>query len=317
MGTPTEPSYASSSSQPVPTPPSVLNSTVFGINQVTKSLERIIALSRLSTMTPATPVPDPLTMIFVCKGDITPPHLVSHLPMMAYIAGGGVKEGANPVLLCSLAKGAERRIGDVAGIQRCSAIGVQVRSLETFVPVRLMIFIYMAYFFQAFNDSESYTALSTLVHAKVEPIQAPWLLPLLPTPINPFPKPSYLVTNIKTLQTSAPLTTKKYGECRKRKKEKAKTVVVALPQSRQLQQPPSHPAQSPPMQQSPPSSPPLLQQHSPSFSQLPPSGGMGEYTQQSGKRDGSWDNQGMGASRSGSESETGRDESLAKKSRYT
>ncbi|RUS20651.1 hypothetical protein BC937DRAFT_94699 [Endogone sp. FLAS-F59071] len=293
VGIPTGPSYASSSSQPVPTPPSVLNSTVFGINQVTKFLERIITASRSSAMTPATPIPDPLTMIFVCKGDIVPPHLVGHLPVMAYIAGGGVKERANSVLLCSLAKGAERRIGGVAGIQRCSAIGVQ-----------------------ALND-ESYTALFTLVHAKVEPIEAPWLLPLLLTPINSVPKPPYLVTNIKTLQTSAPLAYKKYGERRKRKKEKVKTVVLALPQSRQLQ---SHPAQSPLIQQQEQQQslvpPPLLLPSPPSPQQLPPLlGGVDGCTQQSDKRGGSWDNQEMGASRSGSES--GRDESFPKKSRYT
>ncbi|RUP47925.1 hypothetical protein BC936DRAFT_145167 [Jimgerdemannia flammicorona] len=170
--------------QPPPTPPELLASTTIGINAVTKQLEQCITTIRSREQPPE----DSLAMVFVCKGDIAPPHLVGHLPMMTCMAGGQDKEGegARTVLLCPLARGAEKKIGDAIGIKTCSVIGIKPSA-----------------------TSETYAALSALVRSKVEPVHAPWLLPTFSTRSNPSPRPAYLATNIKTLRTSAPLANKK------------------------------------------------------------------------------------------------------------
>ncbi|CAG8568425.1 12998_t:CDS:2 [Dentiscutata erythropus] len=162
----------SSKSIHLPSPPSILSCIVIGINEVTKRLEQTInpeiktnfkrkytqgfsdtlistnpkdQLANTSlTMKQNEPL-IPLRMIFVCKADISPPHLCAHLSIMSYIA--------RDVLLVPLPSGAEELIGNKLGIKKPSCIGVKIKTPE-------------------------FDRIYKLAKDKVSPVNAPWLAPI-------------------------------------------------------------------------------------------------------------------------------------------
>lgn len=127
----------------LPPPPPILSCIVIGINDVTRHLERTInpdiktnfkrkyaqgfsdplistnPNNQLANPSPIVIQNEPLRMVFVCKADISPPHLCAHLPIMSSMA--------RDVLLVPLPLGAEELISNKLGIKRTSCVGVKVR----------------------------------------------------------------------------------------------------------------------------------------------------------------------------------------------
>ncbi|CAG8707645.1 1660_t:CDS:2 [Cetraspora pellucida] len=219
-------------SLPPPPPPPILSCIVIGINDVTKHLEQTInpdiktnfkrkyaqglSHSLISTnpnnqLVNPSPIViqneslTPLRMIFVCKADISSPHLCAHLPIMSSIARN--------VLLVPLPLGAEELISNKVGIKRASCIGVKIKTPE-------------------------FDGIYKLVKDKVGPVNAPWLTPfkselskkrkgieedeIIPSTsiMDDFIKTTcneYVPTQIKQLITSAPIKSKT-----KQKKNKGK-----------------------------------------------------------------------------------------------
>ncbi|CAG8446958.1 3993_t:CDS:2 [Acaulospora colombiana] len=211
---------------------------VVGINDVTKHMEQSYSqqmisnfqqrCARLSSRTSATSIqpkshPDslkprePLRMIFVCKADVSPPHLIAHLPIMANIAN---------VLIVPLPGGSSKMIADHIGISKATVLGIKEVSPE-------------------------FDELYKLIREKVMPVHAPWLMPLKKLEISKkrkcpseeheetiagpsslgvkekFGEPTeqnthtnYYPTQIKHLKTTAPINKEKYKEGKTKKKSK-------------------------------------------------------------------------------------------------
>ncbi|KAF9167546.1 hypothetical protein BGX21_000075 [Mortierella sp. AD011] len=89
-------------------PPAILNSIIIGINSVTKSLER--SIQDLASHPPP-------SAVFLCKGDLAPSHLYSHLgPMVAMLPG---------VKLFPLLRASEKRLSEALGMQAVGALAVK------------------------------------------------------------------------------------------------------------------------------------------------------------------------------------------------
>lgn len=90
------------------TAPTILKSTILGINAITKALER--SIQDLAAHPPP-------TAIILCKGDLIPSHLYAHLgPMIAMLPG---------VLLFPLLRGSERRLSEALGLPAVGALAIQ------------------------------------------------------------------------------------------------------------------------------------------------------------------------------------------------
>ncbi|CAG8784314.1 15531_t:CDS:2 [Racocetra persica] len=213
----------SSKSIALPPPPPILSHIVIGINDVTRHLEQtispniktnfkrkyaqgfldpLISTNTNNQLTNPSPIViqnehlTSLRMIFVCKADISPPHLCAHLPIMSSIA--------RDVLLVPLPSGAEELISNKLGIRRASCIGVKIKTPE-------------------------FDGIYKLAKDKVGPVNAPWLVPfksefskkrkgieedeIIPSAsiADDFMKTAcneYVPTQIKQLITSAPVKSK-------------------------------------------------------------------------------------------------------------
>ncbi|CAG8739125.1 5153_t:CDS:2, partial [Acaulospora morrowiae] len=134
---------------------------VIGINEVTKHVEqsydqevisnfqqRCARISSNSSMLAKNPsfskMKEPLRIIFVCKADISPAHLISHLPIMASIAD---------VLIVPLPSGSSKVISSHIGIPTVTVLGIKKISPE-------------------------FDNLHVLIREKVMPVHISWLVPL-------------------------------------------------------------------------------------------------------------------------------------------
>ncbi|KAF8935230.1 hypothetical protein EDD21DRAFT_442689 [Dissophora ornata] len=100
------------STQTLP-PPSILQSTVIGINAVTKTLER--SIQNLTTH----PAP---SAVFLCMGDLAPSHLYTHLgPMIAMLPG---------TVVFPFLRGSERKLSEALGMQAVGALAIKAKSKE-------------------------------------------------------------------------------------------------------------------------------------------------------------------------------------------
>ncbi|KAF9356300.1 hypothetical protein BGX26_005448 [Mortierella sp. AD094] len=89
-------------------PPAILSSIIIGINAVTKSLER--SIQNLASHPPP-------SAVFLCKGDLAPSHLYSHLgPMIAMLPG---------VKLFPLLRGSEKKLSEALGMQAVGALAIK------------------------------------------------------------------------------------------------------------------------------------------------------------------------------------------------
>lgn len=89
--------------------PLILAHTVIGINSVTKELEKSIQNIKDHP---------PPSAIYVCKGDLSPSHLYSHIGIMVAMLPG--------TLLFPLTRGSEKKLAEALGMQAVGAVAIKV-----------------------------------------------------------------------------------------------------------------------------------------------------------------------------------------------
>jgi ribonuclease P/MRP protein subunit POP3 len=130
----------------IPTVPPIIPHLILGINQVTKRLEHQArayrqTLSAAETITDdgtSQPPPSgPISVVFVCRADVDPPLLISHLPTL--IASCNSSRNAStdpisypPVKLVPVPKGSEPLLADAAGLRRLAVLALDVIVLFSF-----------------------------------------------------------------------------------------------------------------------------------------------------------------------------------------
>ncbi|KAF8517434.1 hypothetical protein BU17DRAFT_49966 [Hysterangium stoloniferum] len=168
-----------------PPPPPVLAHIIFGINQVTKRLEsqaksrrvrESIALTDSGAVETVVEDPNhsPIAYVFVCRADVDPPILISHLPGL--VASCNIPIPSRPMMpvhLIPVPKQAEASLSALMGLRR-----VSVLALDSTTP--------------------SLDAIVNLLGA-VQPPSAPWL-----TTLATKPTPPLVPTHVKQLKTTAP-----------------------------------------------------------------------------------------------------------------
>lgn len=135
------------SEAPVLVRPTLLDDLNFGVNEVTKVLERLIKALRTPQPASSTATPPPLRLplaILVCKPDINPPNLVAHIPHLvsicnsllmtngpsSIITANATNESetkAPDIKLVSLPNGAEETLANAIGLRRISILAIYVR----------------------------------------------------------------------------------------------------------------------------------------------------------------------------------------------
>ena len=124
----------------IPTAPPIIPHLILGINQVTKRLEdqarayrQTLALTKTITDDGASQPPPsgPISVVFVCRADIDPPLLISHLPTL--IASCNSSRNAltdpkshPPVKLVPVPKGSESLLADATGFRRLAVLALDV-----------------------------------------------------------------------------------------------------------------------------------------------------------------------------------------------
>ncbi|KAF9317923.1 hypothetical protein BG003_000152 [Podila horticola] len=144
--------------------PSILAHTVIGINSVTKELEKSIQNIKGHP---------PPSAIYVCKGDLSPAHLYSHIGTMVAMLPG--------TLLFPLTRGSEKKLAEALGMQAVGAVAIKAGSAEA-------------------------TDLVMVTSRMVEPINVSWLpkatAPVLKDKTPVTAKPATAPTGSATSSTS-------------------------------------------------------------------------------------------------------------------
>ncbi|EMD41966.1 hypothetical protein CERSUDRAFT_120846 [Gelatoporia subvermispora B] len=178
-------------------PPDVLKHLTIGINDVTRLLEKFTTsdhpdATEAATMTPG-PSPSPIAkVILVCRADVDPPILISHLPhLVAACNSRSHAKASGDVLLIPLPKGAEFSLASTIGVRRASVLAIDA-SAPNFASLLLLL-------------------------DNIPRLRASWLLPQ----VEASP-PALIPTHIKQLKTSAPKDMKAAKEQRSHKKAEVK-----------------------------------------------------------------------------------------------
>jgi hypothetical protein len=108
-GTKPNPALATASKPITTETPPILVHTVIGINSVTKELEKSIQNIKDHP---------PPSAIYVCKGDLSPAHLYSHIGTMVAMLPG--------TLLFPLTRGSEKKLAEALGMQAVGAVAFKV-----------------------------------------------------------------------------------------------------------------------------------------------------------------------------------------------
>lgn len=103
---------SSVSKRPTTETPHILSHTVIGINSVTKELEKSIQNIKDHP---------PPSAVYVCKGDLSPSHLYSHIGTMVAMLPG--------TLLFPLTRGSEKKLSEALGMQAVGAVAIKVPTL--------------------------------------------------------------------------------------------------------------------------------------------------------------------------------------------
>lgn len=103
---------SSASNPPTTETPPILAHTVIGINSVTKELEKSIQNIKDHP---------PPSAVYVCKGDLSPSHLYSHIGTMVAMLPG--------TLLFPLTRGSEKKLSEALGMQAVGAVAIKVPTL--------------------------------------------------------------------------------------------------------------------------------------------------------------------------------------------
>lgn len=129
-------------------PPPLLHHLTIGINEVTKSLEDLVKLSRhtvSSSQTSDTQVNIEASshIVLVCQADIDPPILAGHLPHLIASCNTvhrhpGSATSQKTVWLVPLPKGAEASLAEALGLRRVAVMAIKVSlisGMEAFLTV--------------------------------------------------------------------------------------------------------------------------------------------------------------------------------------
>ncbi|TPX32601.1 hypothetical protein SmJEL517_g04322 [Synchytrium microbalum] len=164
-----------------------LKDLVIGINDVSRVLEGMIPRSLQSGITKSTTadtgMPDTapkqrLRMVFVCRSDLDPPHLYTHIPTLVCLASPD-GDGDDAITLCGLNAGAEDRLARALGVKRVGCLAVK-------------------------TNTPNFDTLYTLIKSTVALPSALWLKQAVDASDI-----KYLPTQIKTVATTAPVEKKK------------------------------------------------------------------------------------------------------------
>jgi ribonuclease P/MRP protein subunit POP3 len=114
-----------------PESPKILESLTYGVNAVTKQLERQIENSRSKIILKSASVTgtteevlDPIRYLFVCRADVDPPMLIGHLPHLVATYNALRRQDLSPVTLATLPKGAEATLAQVMGVRRLAVLAI-------------------------------------------------------------------------------------------------------------------------------------------------------------------------------------------------
>ena len=139
---PNEPMDTQDTDQEVvsPTVPQITPHLILGINQVTKRLEHQArayrqTLSATKTLTDngtyEPPPSRPISIVFVCRADVDPPLLISHLPTLIASCNSSRNslkdpESHPPIKLVPVPKGSESLLADATGLRRLAVLALDV-----------------------------------------------------------------------------------------------------------------------------------------------------------------------------------------------
>ena len=120
------------------TVPPVISHLILGINQVTKKLENQARAYR-QTLTATPTIKDtsqsttsgPISIVFVCRADVDPPLLISHLPTLIASCNSSRNvlmnpEAYPPIRLVPVPKGSESLLADATGLRRVAVLALDV-----------------------------------------------------------------------------------------------------------------------------------------------------------------------------------------------
>jgi len=122
-----------------PEPP-IIPHLILGINQVTKRLEHQARAYR-QTLSATNVIPDngtsqpppsaPISIVFVCRADVDPPLLISHLPTLIASCNSSRNTLTNPeshppIKLVPVPKGSESQLAEAAGLRRLAVLALDV-----------------------------------------------------------------------------------------------------------------------------------------------------------------------------------------------
>ncbi|CCM04192.1 uncharacterized protein FIBRA_06358 [Fibroporia radiculosa] len=178
--------------------PPILQHLTFGVNEVTKLLEkRAQSYRHVVTVANSTPKSSPQAeqcacIILVCRGDVDPPMLLQHFPQLVAACNSRRPTTSEEIVwLIALPKGAESTLADAMGLRRVSVLAIA-------------------------GSAPDFVTLLRLVE-KVSVPRAPWL-----TQVEQAIEP----THIKQLRTTAPKDMKSAKEQRaKRTRSAGKSTV--------------------------------------------------------------------------------------------
>lgn len=116
--------------------PDILDRMTTGINEVTKLLERTARVPSRATIGTApskeTTSEARPAIILVCRGDVTPPDLIQHIPhLVAACNTRRIGTNAPLIHLVPLPRGAESSLAEAIGLRRVSVVALHVRYAPT------------------------------------------------------------------------------------------------------------------------------------------------------------------------------------------
>ena len=125
----------------IPTEPAIIPHLILGINQVTKRLEHQARAYRQTPSAHKTvadngtsqsqPPSGPISIVFVCRADVDPPLLISHLPTLIASCNSSRNTLADPashppIKLVPIPKGSESLLADATGLRRVAVLALDV-----------------------------------------------------------------------------------------------------------------------------------------------------------------------------------------------
>lgn len=209
---------------------------VYGINSVTRRLEKMIADKAAAAASN-----DDLDVVLVCRADLDPPKLAAHFPLLAcsvnavcYPSEGGKRS----LRVIPLPEGAELLLADALGVRRCGALALSTERLPVESLTARIDEANVQPLRASWLDAAAHCALATHRQLRASIVSAPAPAPA-PAPARPPPPPTFTARpNVVTTSTTAPTnlnavklakkhTRTEKKEWRKAKRKEGHAVLVA------------------------------------------------------------------------------------------